>query len=113
MLQRTYSYMVQLLTRFNLRSPIQPPSEAGMLSATGPLQTAPQSRSNLEPCVQQPISGIPTEPDVPLTAWRNTRAGPTDEAQELLLVQMRYEEHLAKHALQVLFESEMLESLCG
>ncbi len=77
------------------------------------MSTAPQSRSNLEPCVHQPISGIPTEPDVTLTGWCNTRAGPTDEAHELLLIQMRYEEHLAKHALQMLFETDQLESLCG
>ena len=83
-----------------------------MLSASGLVQTVPKSRSDPESRVQ-PTTAIPTEPDVTLTEWLSTGASPGDEAPDLLLVQRRYEEHLARHALQELFETGQLESLCG
>jgi len=42
---------------------------------------------------------------------RAPRAGSTDEAQDLHLVQMRYDEHVAQKGLQRLFESGQLEVL--
>lgn len=61
----------------------------------------------------QSITGIPTEPEVTVIGLRSTAASPADEAQEVLLVQLRYEEHLARHTLQELFERGQLESLCA
>jgi len=65
----------------------------------------------------QPVIGGQTEADVALSGRCGPGAGPIDESvdlsQDLLLVQMHYEEYLARSALQELFESGQLESLCG
>jgi hypothetical protein len=39
--------------------------------------------------------------------------GPTDEVQDLLLIQMRYDEYVARDDLQRLFESGQLACLGG
>jgi hypothetical protein len=104
--------MVQLMTTSNLRSPARLQSDAGILGASGLLETASKLRPNEESCVQ-PITGIPTEPEMALTGCFIPGPSPGDEGQDLLLVQMRHEEHLARYALQELFESGQLEGLCG
>ena len=78
---------------------------------------------NLE-SVMQSAAGFPTKAHMAVTtvlvqqelrcapdSARVLRAGSLDEAQDLQLIQMRYDEYVAQKGLQRLFESGQLEIL--